>query len=552
LGVLAIFGSAVGVGVWYRKHQIEIGHRAFLAKDYTTAYAALSPFDGWRSPQAETDLGDLYVNGNGVNKDYSKAFQLFQEAAYVGYARGEANLGLLYTRGDGVPANQADAIHWFQLAADQGLPSAEWEIGLFYDTGNGVQQDYVQANIWYKKAADQGYADAETNLGGNYMGGHGVHQDYTKAFALLQKAADQGVSNAQYGLGTMYENGWGVPQDSAQAVSLFKEAAAQGNDNAEEEIGYMYYAGQGVPQDYVKASRYFKQAADQGNAEAEYNLGVDYLNAQGVTEDDPKAAALFMKSAEQNYASAEDALGQLYDNGKGVERSTVLSYMYFNLAVAQGNDGSKAERDQVAQNMTLGQIADAQAMSSEWTPGRPLPTTASYEDLAPDYILASSSDHSVYQNSRIWFSREFTISGKKYYAVFMVTKGGDYHAAAASISVVTFDMSQDLRQSLSGIYRQSTQANFAQLGSYGDVEPLKKPHASYTALDRLDAPEFDLGNRKYATLVHDSYEGMGEAEQGYEVFVFEPSQYGVGSWLNAGSIATGDDTTANCDGDQPS
>ncbi len=546
LGGVVVIGAMAGSAAWYRQHQINAGHQAFLNNDYATTYVDLHPFDGWYSPQAETDLGDLYYAGNGVPQDYSKALVLFQKAATADYARSEANLGLIYNRGEGVPIDHAKAVYWLQRAANRGIPIAEWTIGTFYDSGNGLPHDGAQADAWYQKAADQGYADAQAKLGANYLSADGVQQDYTKAFSLLQKASDQGLPGAQYALGMMYENGWGVAQDNDQALSFFKEAASQGDDAAQTELGYLYFAGQNVPQDYAQANKYFKEAADQGNAEAEYDLGVDYLNAQGFTEDDAKAAALFQQAAGQNYASAQDALGKLYDKGKGVPKSAVLSYMYFNLAVAQGNAGSKDERDEVAAALTPEQIADAQSMSSKWTLGTPLPISVSYEDWAPDFVFDSSTTPDVYAATRIWFSREFTVGDQKKYAVFLVTKGDSGHADSANISVVTFNESVKPTDFNFG---QNVQVNFTQSGSYGDVDPPKNSSALYTSPDRIATKEYNLGNDRFAVLVPDSYFGMGEGVKGYEIYVFSGGL--DGQWSDIGGLTTGDDTTANCTPGQP-
>ena len=439
-------------------------------------------------------------------------------------------------------------IYWIQKAADQGYDKAELELGLDYDLGNGMPQDESQAAVWYGKAAAQGNADAETSLGGLYTAGTGVEQNYALAAVWLQKAVDQGDAIAEDALGKLYNNGTGETQDYGQAAQLWEEAADQGQSDAQYNLGNLYYNGQGVPQDYAKAAKYYQESADQGCSDAQFNLGAMYLNGQGVSADDGKAVSLFYQSARQNDANAEDALGQLYatgnqilDDGQIMPRSSVLAYMMFNLAVAQANPGSKDLRDKISASMTPGQISDAQAMSSKWVVGTPLPRDIPYEDWAPDFVFNSVSTTSdVYQASRIWFSREFTDAGKKEYAVFMVTTGDGSHASAGSISVATFDESKkpgDFE------FEPSVQQNFTQVGSYGDVEPLRNPNAPYASPDRLDAPDFDLEHGHYAILVPDQYSGMGETDQGYEIFLFDA---GTNGWADAGGIATHDDIMGDC------
>ena len=49
-------------------------------------------------------------------------------------------------------------------------------------------------------------------------------------------------------------------------------------------------------------------------------------------------------------------------------KDLVISYMWRNLAAAQGDDKSKAARDALEKDMTPAQIAEAQKLSREWKP----------------------------------------------------------------------------------------------------------------------------------------------------------------------------------------
>jgi hypothetical protein len=211
--------------------------------------------------------------------------------------------------------------------------------------------------------------------------------------------------------------------------------------------------------------------------------------------------------------------------------------MYFNLAVAHGSKRSKDARDQIAMVMTPEQLADAQTLSGKWTPGTPLPNRVSYEGWAPDFVLNSSMPRKAFAKTRVWFSRQFTLGNEKLYAVFLVTKGGSYHAASAKISVVTFD---DDDRPVAYNFSPDAQADFARMGSWGNVEPPTNPSAPYTSPDRVATKEYNLGNGRFAILVPDGYFGMGEALSDYVIFAFSGRQE---RWSVLGALATGDDTT---------
>ncbi|MGN1265920.1 MAG: hypothetical protein ACI4UL_08895 [Muribaculaceae bacterium] len=54
------------------------------------------------------------------NANYYDAFELFKKAAELGYAKAQNNLGVLYKQGVGVEKNLSYAAYWFAKAAEQG------------------------------------------------------------------------------------------------------------------------------------------------------------------------------------------------------------------------------------------------------------------------------------------------------------------------------------------------------------------------------------------------------------------------------------------------
>ncbi|NBK23138.1 MAG: hypothetical protein EOM68_14045, partial [Spirochaetia bacterium] len=102
------------------------------------------------------ELGLKYQEGNGVPKDFTKAAELYQKAADLGYAAAQTNLGKMYTNGQGVTTDYDKALEWFHKGAEQGDAHAQNCLGNMYDYGLGVPQDYSKAEEWYRKAAGQG------------------------------------------------------------------------------------------------------------------------------------------------------------------------------------------------------------------------------------------------------------------------------------------------------------------------------------------------------------------------------------------------------------
>jgi TPR repeat protein len=68
-------------------------------------------------------------------------------------------------------------------------------------------------------------------------------------------------------------------------------------------------------------------------------------------------------------AGAPDALfelGMLYATGRDVEADLVVAHKWFNLAAARGNQSALARRVEISQEMSAGQIAEAQKLAREW------------------------------------------------------------------------------------------------------------------------------------------------------------------------------------------
>ena len=65
-------------------------------------------------------------------------------------------IGALYGEGRGVQRDYAEALRWIRKAADEGEPTAMNNVGRFYRDGRGVPPDYAEAIRWFRRAAERG------------------------------------------------------------------------------------------------------------------------------------------------------------------------------------------------------------------------------------------------------------------------------------------------------------------------------------------------------------------------------------------------------------
>ncbi|MDH5258831.1 MAG: caspase family protein [Gammaproteobacteria bacterium] len=93
---------------------------AFDRADYATALKIWLPQAQAGSAEAQTQVGEIYEKGMGVEPDYDIAAVWYKKAANQGYSRAQINLGYMYEKGLGVDQNITKAMNWYRKAS--GLP----------------------------------------------------------------------------------------------------------------------------------------------------------------------------------------------------------------------------------------------------------------------------------------------------------------------------------------------------------------------------------------------------------------------------------------------
>lgn len=96
------------------------GYQSYLKGDYTAAYDEWLPLAELGDAEAQFNLGVLYDEGAGVERDMATAADWYRKAATQGFIDAQTNLGIMYYHGLGVDRDHELAAHWFRLAADQG------------------------------------------------------------------------------------------------------------------------------------------------------------------------------------------------------------------------------------------------------------------------------------------------------------------------------------------------------------------------------------------------------------------------------------------------
>lgn len=156
--------------------------KTIVGLQLVAALMLVSPVSAdWDEAKAAADRGD-----------YKVAFEEFLILAESGHVSAQSTVGVMYYNGEGVTQDYAAALVWLNLAANQGYSIAQFNLGAMYDNGEGVDQDFSEAFNWYELAARQGHTVAQFNIGAMYSNGEGVDQDNIRAHMWFNIAALNG------------------------------------------------------------------------------------------------------------------------------------------------------------------------------------------------------------------------------------------------------------------------------------------------------------------------------------------------------------------------
>lgn len=311
---------------------------------------------------AYISLGNFYENGDGIDKDGQKAYQMYEKAYQYGIkGEGAYYMGRMLFRGDGVPEDNAKAYQLFQEALGEDIQEANYFLGLLNyldESENPVVEKNAETALRYLDAVpDDVQMQAIANERKGYIC---VHEgrieeakkyyetaaalgdtDAAEALARLEKkledqrrefieylrqSADinellkyyeQGVNVTAFWIAHAYEYGEkGAEVDYAKALFYYQKVIEYGigAENAYVQLGLMYQNGQGVPRDVSTAISCFVKASDKSGS-ACCGLGEIYRRGDGVTVDVEKAVQWHNKGAALGYAQCHVSLCEMYFQG---------------------------------------------------------------------------------------------------------------------------------------------------------------------------------------------------------------------------------------------
>ena len=122
------------------------------APDIAKAVEFLQEAAALREPRAMDLLGTYYRK----LRQFDQARKYYEDAAAVGYSLSLSNLGVLYMNGEGVQRSPEVAANLFKQGAEKGDPNAMFFYASCLEDGVGLQKDIKAAAEWFRRSAHAG------------------------------------------------------------------------------------------------------------------------------------------------------------------------------------------------------------------------------------------------------------------------------------------------------------------------------------------------------------------------------------------------------------
>lgn len=187
--------------------------------------------------------------------DYKEAMSWYLKAAENGYSDAQSELGFMYMNGEGVPVNKSEGAKWLIKAGENGDAMAQRALGFMYKNGDGVYKSETESQKWFREVAPKIY-DLSKKL---------MKTGNQQCVNFFEEVVDMGITPynvwSLFHLGAIFYYGEGGQKtDFSKSFRYFRLAADKGNKPAKYYLGLCFEYGRGIPKDITRAKEYYKQS----------------------------------------------------------------------------------------------------------------------------------------------------------------------------------------------------------------------------------------------------------------------------------------------------
>lgn len=320
-------------------------------------------------------LGELRLDGEGIERDPAEALRLFSLVAQLGDPRGQFAKAICCLYGYGVMKDPEMALRYFNSAASDGYIPAFYRLGLLYRDGLGVEANRETA-IQYLYTAAVGREKHPPYLYGRRMA---PVEGKKKRFVCVsmrfmrQKKLDRILWDrflATFGEDALISKPLSATEEAERKLKFckkyvkasrveypenlwmderpFEKETARKNDYshqawnpalAESALGRLLELGSakdGIRPSPRGALMWYRRSVKHGHVGAIFRLGDAYRSGLGIPSDPCQAVKMFRRAAASGSHRGQFALGVCYERGEGIERNLTEAVKWYELAAKNG------------------------------------------------------------------------------------------------------------------------------------------------------------------------------------------------------------------------
>ena len=172
-----------------------------------------------------------------------KAAECYSKAANLGYAHSQGTLGMMYMEGKGVEQNYTKAVYWMKKCCKNGFRGYYSNLADCYRKGLGLDKDEKKAFELYRKGADLGDLRSKVSMAECLIEGWGTDCDLGRAYKILQETCNDEQEYRELHMSMIAhedEKGHHFLEDPLDEINLPRYAKAYYL------LGTLYYAGKGT------------------------------------------------------------------------------------------------------------------------------------------------------------------------------------------------------------------------------------------------------------------------------------------------------------------
>lgn len=243
-----------------------------LAGAPAMAQAVLSALPGETAAEAALNMANVMDGaGGGISSD--ALISALEDAAAAGQTMALWQLGLMYENGEGVEKDPVKAFGYFSQIADEQADTAPKGV-----EADIVAQSFVKVGEYYRAGLPEA----------------GIQKDVDYSNKLMMHAASYfGDADAQYRVGKLYLDSEELGVNPLQGARWLSLAARKGHAGAQAQLGSMLFNGQGIEANPVEGLMWLTVASRRaaGTIDEQWIQGL-LQDAMSVASPEQRAKAV--------------------------------------------------------------------------------------------------------------------------------------------------------------------------------------------------------------------------------------------------------------------